>query len=85
MCDLYLPSETYAPDGTEQESGPHTKRKLLDDPEIRKFGRTAPEYLAPAVPDGPDQLYSPLREGDKVRALLHQIEAKTTPRTQRAM
>ncbi|ERF69214.1 hypothetical protein EPUS_02181 [Endocarpon pusillum Z07020] len=61
---------------------PLNKQKLLNDPEIRNFGRTTPEYQPPATSDG---LYSTPKQSDNLRALIRQIEAKTTPQTRRAV
>ncbi len=64
---------------------PINKQRLLNDPEIKNFGRTTPEYQPAPVKEGPNHLYSTPKKANEIRELKAQIEAKVTPRTQRAV
>ena len=47
---------------------PLNKQKLLNDPEIRNFGRTTPEYQPLTTSD---TLYSTPKQSDSLRTLIH--------------
>ncbi len=46
------------------------------------FGRITPEYQPPAISDN---LYHTPKQNSELRALIRQIEAKTTPRIRHAV
>jgi hypothetical protein len=64
---------------------PLNKQKLLDDPAIKNFGRTSPEYQPPAVNEGPNHLLATPKKEDELRQLISTIEAKVTLRTRRCV
>jgi DDE superfamily endonuclease len=62
---------------------PTNKQRLLDDPEIKNFGRTTPEYQPPPVREGPNRLLATPKKRGEIRELISSIEARVTPRTRR--
>ncbi|ERF76577.1 hypothetical protein EPUS_05850 [Endocarpon pusillum Z07020] len=64
---------------------PINRQKLLDDPEIKNFGRTTPEYQPAPVKEGPNHLHSTPKKANEIRELQATIEAKVTPRTRRSV
>lgn len=58
---------------------------MLDDPEIKNFGRTTPEYQPPPVKEGPNHLLATSKKRDEFQELVSTIEAKVTSRTRRAV
>ena len=64
---------------------PLKKQKLLDDPDVKNFGRTTPEYQPPPVKEGPNHLLATLKKEDELRQLISIITARVTPRTRRCV
>jgi hypothetical protein len=64
---------------------PLNKQKLLDDPAVKNFGRTTPEYQPPPAKEGPNHLLATPNKEDELRALISTIAAKVTPRTRRCV
>jgi hypothetical protein len=64
---------------------PTNKQKLLDDPDIKNFSRTTPEYQPPTIKEGPNHLLATPKKEDELRALISTIAAKVTPRTRRSV
>ena len=64
---------------------PLNKQKLLEDPDIRNFGRTTPEYQPLPIQEGPNRLFSTPKKHEEFQELQRKIEAKVTPRTRRAV
>jgi DDE superfamily endonuclease len=62
---------------------PLNKQKVLEDPSVKNFGRTTPEYQPPPVKEGPNHLLATPKKEDELRELILTIEAKVTPRTRR--
>jgi hypothetical protein len=55
--------------------------KLLEDPAIKNFGRTTPEYQPPPVKEGPNYLFATPKKEEEFRELISTIAARVTPRT----
>jgi DDE superfamily endonuclease/Tc5 transposase DNA-binding domain len=62
---------------------PLNKQKLLDNPAIKNFGRTMPEYQPPPVKEVSNHLLATPKKENELRELISTIAAKVTPRTRR--
>ena len=64
---------------------PLNKQRLLDDPTVKNFGHTTPEYQPPPVQEGPNHLFATPKKQDEFRELISTIQPKVTPRTRRSI
>jgi hypothetical protein len=64
---------------------PLNPQKLLDDPAVKNFGRTTPEYQPPPVKEGPNHLFATPKKEEEYRELISTIAARVTPRTRRSV
>ena len=64
---------------------PLNKQKILDLSEIRNFERTTPEYQPPAVPQGPQGIYTTPKKFKDICATISKIEAASSPTTRRVV
>ncbi|KAF7505155.1 hypothetical protein GJ744_001221 [Endocarpon pusillum] len=59
------------------------KQRILDDEEVKNFGRTTPEYQPLAIPEGPLEAFTTPKHFKAIRALKTQLKLQSTPSTRR--
>jgi DDE superfamily endonuclease len=62
---------------------PLNKQGILDDEEVKNFGRTTPDYQPPPVPEGPNGVFTTPKKFEDIQALKSQLELQSTPITRR--
>ena len=61
------------------------KQRILDDDEVKIYGRTTPEYQPSPVPEGPNGLLSTPKKFEDIQAIISQITVRSSPTTRRAV
>jgi hypothetical protein len=64
---------------------PFNKQRILDDEEVKAFGCITSEYQSAPLSESPNGVYLTLKKFEKIRAIISQIKATSTPLTQRAI
>ena len=58
----------------------------MDDPDVKNFGRTTPEYQPPPVLEGPNGLLATPKKKEEIQELFSQLEAKAnTPQSRHTL